>query len=184
MTTQIGLLRGINVGGHKQVAMADLRNVLTKLGFADVRTLLQSGNVIFTGSGTGARLEKQLETEVEKRLGVQSDCFVRTCGEWSDLVSRNPFREEAGRDPGHLLVMLLRAAPDAQSVKALQAAIQGPEVVRASGTHIYIIYPDGIGRSRVTNALIEKKLGTRGTARNWNTVLKLNALANPGSCPF
>jgi len=73
----------------------------------------------------------------------------------------------------------LRRAPDAKAVKALQAAIQGREVVRASGTHLYIVYPDGVGRSRLTNALIEKKLDTRGTARNWNTVLKLNALANP-----
>ena len=180
MTTQIALLRGINVGGHKMVAMADLRTLITQLGFADVRSLLQSGNVVFTGgSRTGSRLERLFETEVEQQLGVQSDFFVRTGDEWKDLVAHNPFREEAKRDPGHLLAMLLRRAPDAKAVKALQAAIQGREVVRASGTHLYIVYPDGVGRSRLTNALIERKLDTRGTARNWNTVLKLNALANP-----
>lgn len=179
MTTLIALLRGINVGGHKLVAMADLRNLLTQLGFADVRSLLQSGNLVFRGgSRRGSRLERLLETEVERRLGLQSDFFVRTAEEWSEVVARNPFREEARRDPGHLVVMLLKAPPEAPSMKALQAAIQGPEVVRASGNYIYIVYPDGIGRSRLTNALIEKKLGTRGTARNWNTVLKLHALAN------
>ena len=179
MTTQIALLRGINVGGHKQVAMADLRDLLTQLGFADVRSLLQSGNLVFrSGPRTGSRVERLLETEADKRLGLQACFFVRTAEEWSELVARNPFQEEARRDPGHLVAMLLKAPPEAQSLKALQAAIQGPEVVRASGNHLYIVYPDGIGRSRLTNTLIERKLGTRGTARNWNTVLKLHALAN------
>ena len=73
--------------------------------------------------------------------------------------------------------MFLKAAPDAKDVKVLQAAITGPEVVRADGKHAYITYPNGIGRSRLTNTLIEKKLGTRGTARNWNTVRKLAELA-------
>ena len=72
--------------------------------------------------------------------------------------------------------MLLKSAPDATRVKALQAAIVGPEIVRAKGRHAYIVYPDGMGRSRLTSALIERTLGTRGTARNWNTVLKLGAL--------
>jgi uncharacterized protein (DUF1697 family) len=159
--------------------MAELRNLLVQLGFANVRSLLQSGNIVFTGGSRTARLERLLETEVEKQLGVQSDFFVRTADEWKQIIARNPFREEATRDPGHLLVMVLRAAPDAPAVRALQASIQGREVVRAAGAHLYLVYSDGIGRSRLTNALIEKKLGTRGTARNWNTVLKLNALANP-----
>jgi uncharacterized protein (DUF1697 family) len=179
MTIHLALLRAINVGGHKQVAMADLRDLLTRLGFADVRSLLQSGNLVFRGGAqTSAQLERLLETEAEKRLGLQTDFFVRTAEEWKAIVAQNPFPEEAERDPAHLAVMFLKDAPDAKTVEALQAAIRGPEIVRADGRQAYIVYPIGIGRSRLTNRLIEKKLGTRGTGRNWNTVLRLGALAN------
>ncbi len=178
MTTYIALLRGINVGGHKQISMADLRDLLTRLGFADVRSLLQSGNLLFDANGrTPAHLERLLEAEAEKRLALKTDFFVRTAKEWEGVVAHNPFRKEAMRDPGHLVVMFLKDAPSVTGVKALQKAITGREVVRAAGKHLYIVYPDGIGRSRLTNALIDKQLGTRGTGRNWNTVLKLDALA-------
>jgi uncharacterized protein (DUF1697 family) len=178
MTTYLALLRAVNLPGHKRVAMADLRDLLVQLGFADARSLLQSGNLVFRSDRRpGAHLERLLETETGKRLAVATDFFVRTAEEWQTVVARNPFRVEAQRDPGHLVVMFLKDAPDASDVKALQGAITGREVVRAVGKQAYIVYPDGIGRSRLTNALIEKKLGTRGTGRNWNTVLKLGALA-------
>ncbi|OLC67938.1 MAG: hypothetical protein AUH78_27355 [Gemmatimonadetes bacterium 13_1_40CM_4_69_8] len=178
MMTYFALVRGINVGGHKQVAMADLRQLLTHLGFADARSLRQSGNLVFRSKArSGAQLERLLEAEAKKRLSLEADCFVRTAQEWKAIVAHNPFPTEAERDPGHLVVMFLKQAPARKDVAALQAAITGPEVVRAAGRHAYIIYPSGIGPSRLTNALIEKKLGTRGTGRNWNTVLKLGALA-------
>ena len=178
MTTYVALLRGINVGGHKPVAMADLHHLLTQLGLADARSLLQSGNLVFGANGrTAARLERLLEAEAAKRLGLQTDFFVRSAKEWKSVVANNPFSKEAARDPGHLVVMALKDAPKDTDVKALQAAITGREVVRAGGKHLYIVYPDGIGRSRLTNAVIDKQLGTRGTGRNWNTVLKLARLA-------
>ena len=171
-------IRGINVGGHKKVAMSDLREMLTKLGLEDAQSLLQSGNLVFRSSKrTPAQLERLLETETEKRLGVQADYFLRTPEELKKVVAGNPFPEQAERDPGHLVAMFLRDAADKKAVEALQAAIIGSEVVRADGKHAYIVYPDGVGTSRLTHALIEKKLGTRGTGRNWNTVLKLVALA-------
>jgi uncharacterized protein (DUF1697 family) len=170
----IALLRGINVGGHKMVGMADLRNLLADLRFDDGRSLLQSGNLVFRSSKRKpAQLERMLETEAAKRLGVETDFFVRTGDEWTEIIAANPFPKEAERDPARLVVMLLKAAPDPRDVRALQAAITGREVVRASGRQAYIVYPDGQGTSRLTNTLIEKKLGTRGTARNWNTVTKL-----------
>jgi len=118
-----------------------------------------------------------LETEAKKRLDLQTDILVRTAQEWTSVVARNPFREQARRDPGHLVVQFLKDAPRASDVRALQRAIKGPELVRAEGKQLYVVYPDGIGRSRLTNKLIEDKLSTRGTGRNWNTVLKLAALA-------
>lgn len=178
MITYIALLRGINVGGHNQVAMADLRDLLTQLGLVDARSLLQSGNLVFGANGrAAAQLERLLEAEAAKRLGLETDFFVRTAQEWNSVVAHNPFPKEAARDPGHLVTMFLKDAPTTAKVKALQAAITGPEVVGAAGKQLYIVYKDGIGRSRLTNAVIDKQLGTRGTGRNWNTVLKLAAVA-------
>ena len=173
----VALLRAVNVAGHQMIGMADLRGFLTALGFTDVRSLLQSGNLVFRGGArTGTPLERLLETEAEERLALRTDFFVRTAAEWKAVVARNPFPAEAVRDPGHLLVMFLKDAPAAGAVRALQAAIVGREVVRADGREAYIVFPDGVGRSRLTTALIEKHLGTRCTGRNWNTVLKLAAL--------
>jgi uncharacterized protein (DUF1697 family) len=179
MLTYVALLRGINVGGHKPVGMAELRDVLAQLGFVDARSLLQSGNLVFRGNArTSGHLERLLETETAQRLSLETDCFVRTATEWKAVVARNPFPKEAERDPAHLVVMFLKQPPKVKDIAALRAAITGREVVRASGRHAYIVYPDGIGRSRLTNPLIERTLGTRGTGRNWNTVLKLADLAN------
>jgi uncharacterized protein (DUF1697 family) len=177
MTIHIGLLRAVNLPGHNKIGMAALRELLAALGMQDVRSLLQSGNVVFRSDlHPLARLERVLEHGAEKRLGLETDFFVRTASDWKAIIAANPFPEEAERDPGHLLVMFLKEAPNREDVIALQRAIKGREVVRAKGRHAYIVYPDGVGRSRLTNALIEKKLATRGTGRNWNTVLRLGAL--------
>jgi len=171
-----GLIRGINVGGHKKVAMADLRALLERVGFKDVRTLLNSGNVVFSGAGrSAAALERLLEREMEERLGFQADWLVRTGAEWADIVGHNPFPEAARRDPGRLVVICMREAPAPKAVKALQASIAGPEVVRAHGRQVYVTFPAGQGTSDLTLPVIEKALGARGTGRNWNTVLKLDA---------
>ena len=176
--TYVALLRAINLPHHKQVAMADLRDLLTQLGFVDPRSLLQSGNLLFrSGARSGVQLERLLEKEAASRLELETDFFVRTAAEWQSVIAHNPFRKEAERDPARLVVIFLKDAPNAKAVTALLVAITGPEVVRAAGRHAYIVYPNGTGRSRLTNALIEKHLGTRGTGRNWNTVLKLGALA-------
>ena len=176
--THIALLRAINVGGNKKVAMADLRDFMAELGFRDVRSLLQTGNLVFRGKGqTSAELERTLENEARKRLHLDTDFFVRSTKEWRAVIAQNPFPDEAESDPSHLVVMALKDAPDAAAVSALQAAVQGPELVRADGKQLYVVYPAGIGRSRFTLKLIEGKLGTRATGRNWNTVLKIAKVA-------
>jgi len=177
MPMHVALLRGINVGGHNQVAMSDLRNLLGKLGLADAKSLLQSGNLVFRSDRlTGEKLERLLETETTKRLDVTADYLVRTADEWRTIIAKNPFPAEAKRDPSHLLVMCLKSAPAKKGIQALKAAIRGPEIVRAVGRQLYLVYPAGIGRSKLTGVLIESKLNTRGTARNWNTVEKLAEL--------
>ena len=177
MPTHIGLLRAVNLGAYNKVAMSDLRDLVTRLGLKQAATLLQSGNVVFAAaSGTTAGIERRLQAAARKELNLDTEFFVRTAAEWEEVVDGNPFPDEAIRDPGHLLLLALKDTPSAAAVKALQAAIKGREVVRARGRHAYIVYPDGVGRSRLTSALIEKALGTRGTGRNWNTVLKLRAM--------
>jgi len=177
MTAHVALLRAVNLPGHNKVGMADLRGLVATLGYGDGRTLLQSGNLVFrAGRRSSAVVERQLEVEARARLGLATDFFVRTAEEWATLVERNPFPKEGRRDPSHLLLFCLKDAPPPPRVEELQAAIVGREVVRVYGRHAWIVYPDGIGRSRLTSAVIESKLGTRGTGRNWNTVLKLLAL--------
>jgi uncharacterized protein (DUF1697 family) len=174
MAMQIALLRGINVGGRNLLAMSDLKDLLGTLGLTGARSLLQSGNLLFDSGGrTSADLERLLEVETETRLGVAADYMIRNGEEWLSLISRNPFPKEAELDPSHLVVMLFKEAPQPTDVEMLRAAIKGPEIVHADGRQLYLVYPDGIGRSKLTNTVIEKKLGLRGTARNWNTVLKL-----------
>jgi len=175
MATHIALLRAVNVGGRK-LAMTDLKRMLESLGFTGVHTILQSGNVIFDGGkSTTASLEKLLEAETEKRLSLHTDYLVRTADEWNELVGKNPFRQEANDDSSHLLVLPLKSAAATADLAALRAAIQGREIVRAAGRELYAYYPDGIGNSKLTLALIERKLKTRCTGRNWNTVLKIQA---------
>lgn len=177
MHTHIGLLRAVNLGATNKIAMSDLRAIAADLGMRDPKTLLQSGNVVFgAGTTSTAKIERLFEEETRKRLNLTTDYFVRTASEWRTIVKANPFPNEAERDPGHLLLVCLKDVPDKAAVTALQKAIKGREVVRAVGKQAYIVYPDGVGRSKLSAVMIEKWLGTRGTARNWNTVLKLHAL--------
>jgi|HubBroStandDraft_6_1064221.scaffolds.fasta_scaffold07175_9 uncharacterized protein (DUF1697 family) len=177
IAARIALLRAVNVGGTKKVAMADLRAFAIALGLVDAQTLLHSGNLVFTHADKPEDLETLLEREAAKRLGLITDFFVRTAKEWDAVITGNPFPDEASRDPARLMVMPLKKAPAAAAVKALAAAIQGPERICAIGDSLYASYPEGTGNSKLTIRLIESKLDTRGTARNWNTTLKLAALA-------
>ncbi len=173
---QVALLRAINVGGHAKVAMSDLRDVFTGLEFPGAQTLLQTGNVVFRSDRRhGPALERLIEEALIEQLHLQTDVFVRSSSEWQRIIAANPFPDEVARDPGHLLVMLLKRAPAARRVDELRSFVRGPEIIRAVDRELYVYYPAGIGRSKLTTAAIESRLGVRATGRNWNTVLKLAA---------
>ena len=177
----VALLRGVNVGGQQKVPMAELRAAFADLGFAGVGTLLNSGNVVFRADGETepAALEAFLEAEIDRRLGLKTDLHVRTAAEWRALIAANPLPGLAATRPGHLLVFCLKAAPTAATVTALRTAHPGPEVIHFDGRQLYIDYSaHGIGASKLTSALLDAKLGARGTGRNWNTVLKLAELVS------
>lgn len=173
-TCYIALLRAINVGGSKVVAMAQLVRMAEELGMKEVTSLLQSGNLMLVTEGTTpAALERRLEQAAQQRLGLSITFIVRKDTEVRSIIADNPFPDIAKADPSHLVVVFLKEAPPLARVKALQASITGPEQIRAEGRQLYVTYPAGIGRSRLTNAVIEGTLGTSGTARNWNTIHKL-----------
>jgi uncharacterized protein (DUF1697 family) len=174
--TYVALFRGINVGGKNAIAMADLRALCEDLGLADPRTLLQSGNLVVRTGVARSHVGSMLEAETEKRFGVTVAVVLRSAEEWHALIAANPFPAEAASDPAHVVVMCCKSVPDARALEALEAAIAGRERVRVVGADVYITYPDGIGDSRLTNAVIERQLATSGTARNWNTVTKIARL--------
>ena len=177
MTPFVALLRAVNLGSHQQIAMSALRDFAEDLGLVDIRTILQSGNLVFGAERQDAKnLESLLESNAKTALRLGTDFFVRSAKEWKLLVEKNPFPEEAKQAPGRLIVMFLKHSPSGDCLKALRAAIRGPELVETVERQAYIVYPNGVGRSRLTNAVIEAKLGTRATGRNWNTVLKIAAL--------
>lgn len=172
-------LRGVNVGGVK-VMMADLRAMAEWLGFVEVKTLLQSGNLVVADATgrTAGELEAVFEAAAKERFGRPIDFMIRTPAELSAAIAANPFPEMAKDDPSHLVVCFLKGkAPDVAAIAALNAAITGPERAAAAGRQLYITYPAGIGTSKLSSSLIEKMLGKqRATGRNWNTVLKMMAL--------
>src|SRR5262249_12132823 len=132
MSFQIALLRGINVGGHNKIAMSNLRELCEELGLASVKTVLQSGNLVYQSKRlTGLALEQMLERETAKRLGVSADYLVRSVAEWQQVISRNPFPKAAKDDPSHLVVMFLKAAPLTEHVDVLRASIKGPEIIQS-----------------------------------------------------
>lgn len=176
MTPHVALLRGVNVGGNKGVPMAALKSVASRLSLGAPRTLLQSGNLVFASEGkTAAELEALLEAAIKADIGVETAVCVRTAGEWDALVQANPFPEAARNDPSHLLMIAFKTPPKANGVETLADVYDGPEQIAVALDHAWIAYPDGIGRSKLTPALLGKHLG-KGTGRNWNTVLKLQAM--------
>lgn len=173
----VALLRGINVVGRNMVSMSELREFAAALGLGAPATLLQSGNLVFDGKRrSAASLERLLEKESAEHFDAAITYIVRSAADWQTIIENNPFPEEAKSDPSHLLMMALKSVPSAKDVAALEAAIKGPEYLRAVRQQLYVVYPAGIGQSKLTHGLIEKKLGTRGTGRNWNTVLKLGEM--------
>jgi uncharacterized protein (DUF1697 family) len=179
VTSYVAFLRGINVGGNKMVAMAELRAMLESLGFTGVKTLLQSGNAVFRGAAKSpVKIETRLEAAMHEHFGFGCDYHVRTAVELHAVIEGNPFPKEAKTDPSRLIVSFYRKPLDQAVVKAAQAAIDGPELLRADGRHLYMYFPNGQGTSKA-GTVVAKILEVNGTGRNWNTVLKLAALLQP-----
>ncbi len=172
----VALLRAVNVGGRK-VTMKELKEAAEKLGYENARTLVASGNLVFDTKKTAdAKLEATLEARIEKTFGLFSEVMVRNPDEWAAIIKANPFLKKAKEDPAHLVCLVCKTAPDAKAIdtwlKGFRAKYDKGEQLKVVGREIYIDYGPSIGQSKL---ILPKKLVT-GTARNWNTVLKLQAM--------
>ena len=174
----VALLRGINVGGHKIVKMEKLRASFEKLGFEDVKTYVQSGNVVFKAAAKSAvDLVRKIEGMMEREFGFEVTVMVRGAEELNRAIQNNPFSGEKGLDFSRLGVVFLSEEPEEPGVKAAEKIAVKPERLHHEGSEIFIYCPNGFGKSKLTNTTLEKMLGVRATTRNWNTVNKLHEMA-------
>jgi uncharacterized protein (DUF1697 family) len=174
----VALLRGVNVGGRNRIAMDALRQIATGLGLVGARTHLQSGNLVFLAQGSaGAAVEEGLRRALAQQLRIDVPVVVRTQPALAATIAANPFAEAASGDPSHLLVTFSSGAPKRDRLAAIAAAARLGERVELVGRELFIHYTGGVARSRLTTALIDRELGVIGTARNWTTVIALEALA-------
>ena len=178
MPVYASLLRAINVGGHNLIPMAALAEVYAAAGGSGVKTLLQSGNVVFRNSGSPAQLAKKLGAAIEKRFGARPGLFLRTAAELHTALDANPFPQQAKADPSHLVLLFFDGKPPAAAAQTLAAWDRGPDQAKLAGGVLYIYYPKGMGRTKLTSAILERALGAPGTARNFTTVTKLAALCD------
>lgn len=176
MTRQIALLRAVNLGTRQRIKMADLRDLLVELGYGDVRTYLQSGNVVLTSAASPAALELELQRQLAAELRIRTQVLVRTRDELADVVRRSPLRDVAS-DPKRYQVSFLSAEPDSRVVRELNSIDVAPEQFAVDAREIYAWHPNGVQRSPLAKLLTERRLGVSATARNWNTVTGLLALA-------
>lgn len=176
-TRYVALLRGVNVGRHKRIAMSDLRSLLTSIGLGDVSTHLASGNALFTsGRRDMAGLTKEIESTIAERLGADIRVVLRTHHDLARVIDSNPL-PEATDEPSRFLVAFMATAPDAERVKAFDVSAFQPDEIRFGPRTAYVWYRNGVQGSKLSNDVLERRLGVTATARNWNTVLSLVALA-------
>ena len=179
MKRHIALLRGINVGKAKRVAMADLRGLMEDLGFTNVRTLLNSGNAVFDAkAGTAAAHAKRLRAAIGESLGVDCEVIVKTAADLAAAIAEHPLRSHAN-DDARLLVMFTQEASVLAELKTLEAQSWTPEAFAVGQHAAWLWCADGIIESRVAKA-VGKLLKQRGTTRNWATVEKLQAMVLAG----
>ncbi len=177
MSRQIALLRAVNLGPSRRIAMGELRELLTAQGYGDVRTHLASGNVLLNSDLPPDRLARELEEQIERRFALDVGVVVRSRTQLERVVARNPLGALAD-DPKRYQVTFLDRELDPPSVERIVAAAIAPEAVAIDGREIYAWHPAGIIGSPLSKALADRRLGVLATARNWNTVTALLELAS------
>ncbi|MBV5283431.1 MAG: DUF1697 domain-containing protein [Paludibacter sp.] len=178
MTTYISMLRGINVGGHKKIKMDVLKQLYVELGYINVQTYIQSGNIIFLTQDTDtAYLEKRISKQILKVTGFEVPVLVLKLDELKQIVENNPFTLDSTKNTASFHITFLSAIPDTTSVEKLKSTDYGADHFEQLDKVIYVYCPTGYGTTKLTNTFFENKLKVTATCRNWKTVNELVRLA-------
>jgi len=178
MTVMISMLRGVNIGGHHKIKMEELRALYHALKLRDVESHIQSGNVVFrTTESNSARLGRQIEDSIEKKHGFRPSVILRTPAEFRDVIARNPFANRKEMDPSKLAVIFLEGDPGKEIREKVLAVKADPEELRMEGRELYVYFPNGMARPKLSIPAIERIMKTPSTGRNLNTVRKLLEIA-------
>jgi uncharacterized protein (DUF1697 family) len=168
------MLRGINVSGQKIIKMAELAGLYESLKFADARTYIQSGNVVFKSDQSDPqKLELRIQETIERKFGFLVTVIIRTQNDLRKIIVRNPFIGSPEIDTGRLHVTFLGSEPDRKLADLLTPDIRTKDEFKFIGREIYLYCPDGYGKTRLSNSYFEKQLKVSATTRNWNTVNRL-----------
>jgi uncharacterized protein (DUF1697 family) len=174
----VAMLRGVNLGAHNRIKMDALRDLCGSLDLLDVQTYVQSGNVVFrTKERNLSALATKIRSGIEKKFGFSPEIILRSTSDLRGVIARNPFAKMKDIEPGKLLVDFLSSEPSPEACKSVRAIKTDPEKLHIEGREMYIYFPNGAGRSKLSWPALEKILKTPGTARNWNSVTKLLAMA-------
>lgn len=172
----VALLRGINVGGRNRIPMAQLRSICAGINCQEIQSYIQSGNLVFTSLSWAEALEQGLERAIGQAFPFSVPVIVRRASSWSRYVKGNPFPNESKKEANRVLLSLSKLPPRADAASELQQrAIRGDRVVKKDDA-IWIHCPNGVGRSNLTPAMLDRYVGSPVTARNWRTVLKLDEM--------
>jgi uncharacterized protein (DUF1697 family) len=177
LKTYIALLRGINLGARNKVSMADLRTLFSGLRAEDVTTYVQSGNVVFKSPDGAGDLVEAIEKSIRRDLGLSVSVLLRTRSQLAKVLAGNPF-DGKNEDAIRLHVTFLTGKPTGARVRKLDPKHSEPDEFRVVGQEVYLLCPNGYGRTKLSNAYFEKELGVTATTRNWRTVTKLGELAS------
>jgi len=178
MPVVISILRGVNLARHNRVKMEALRALYEKLGLENPQTYVQSGNVVFrTKERNLTALAQRIEKAVEQKFGFRTAVIVRTASELRSVIARNPFAARPGIEPNRFLVTFLATAPSAEDCNQVRQLKGVPEEVHIDGHEVFMYFPNGLARPKLSWVTVEKMLKTSGTARNWNSVTKLLEMA-------
>lgn len=177
-TVGIALLRGINVGGHNRVPMPELRAVCEDLGWSDVRTYIQSGNVVFRSDTPVPGVADMLEQAILRRFELTIPVIVRDAAEWAAYMEGNPFPAASREEPNLVMLALSQQEPAPSALELLQERAAGDERIEQVGDALWIHYAAGVARTKLSPGLLDRVVGSPVTTRNWRTVLKLGELAD------
>ena len=178
MITYISILRGINVSGQKNIKMDVLREQYDGLKFLNIKSYIQSGNVIFQfKKSENAQLEKMISSQIQKKFGFEVSVIVLTMEEMKELIERNPFKADKTKDNSFLHVTILTSKPEQINIETINEVKLPGEEFELSERVVYLYCPDGYGKTRLSNTFFEKKLKVGATTRNWRTTLELLNIA-------